>query len=145
MTDRGDAGTSLVEVLMAVSIMGITFVAVLSGMATAIVVSDQHRGQADGNAVLVAAVEKVKSRDTLYVNCASQVEYLDEAQTVTPLPTGWTASSITITSVQYWTGAFGPTCPGGSELPLQLVTVAVSSPDGRATETVSFVKAPSPA
>jgi hypothetical protein len=55
---------------------------------------------------------------------------------------------VSITNVQYWDGvAFSPTCHddvqdsvGRFILRLQLVTVTVTSPDGKAVESLSVVK-----
>ena len=40
--ERGDRGDTLIEVLVAVSILGIAMVAITGGMATSIIVSDVH-------------------------------------------------------------------------------------------------------
>ena len=68
---HSEAGFSLAEVLMTVVIVGITFTAILGGLATAITVSDYHRKQATADTLARDAAEWVKnSVTTVYVSCA---------------------------------------------------------------------------
>ena len=83
---EGERGETLVEVLIALGILGIAFVAILAGMATSINLSGRQRGQANADVVLVSAAESVKSQQ--YVACATASTY--PASGVT-LPSGWTA------------------------------------------------------
>lgn len=55
-----EAGASLIEVLVAVTIMGVIFVAVLGGLTTAILASDMHRKQATAETLLRSFAETVK-------------------------------------------------------------------------------------
>ena len=73
----GASGFTLVEVLVALMILGITFGAVLGGMATSINTSDLHRQQAQVQAVLASAVEKVKSPETVRVACLTSLRQSD--------------------------------------------------------------------
>ncbi|HZQ27733.1 MAG TPA: prepilin-type N-terminal cleavage/methylation domain-containing protein [Acidimicrobiales bacterium] len=144
-----DEGFTLIEVLVAVALMGITVTAILGGMGIGLVVSSVHRSQANANTVVVSAVEKVKSSGTAYQPCATSTNavYLAAARSA-PLPSGWVANSaITIPAggVQYWDGAsFSPSHVCNDALAgffkIQLVTVQVTSPDGKAVESLSFVK-----
>lgn len=70
----GEAGFSLIEVLVAVTILGIAFTALLGAMATSIHTSDLHRQQAEVQAVLGSAVERVKSPETDRVPCATPTD-----------------------------------------------------------------------
>lgn len=141
----GDAGESLIEVLLAIMLMGIAFAAALGGMRVGLVGSAVHRSQATAETVLLSAMEKVKSEST-YKTCAvaNDAAYLPDAQSV--VPDGWDAGTVTITSVQYWNGSgFQSTdCETleaiASILRIQLITVQVTSPDGEAVESMSFVK-----
>ncbi len=145
----GDAGTTLIEVLMAVILVGTAFVALLSGFGTVAIGSNIHRQQADAEVVLTSAVERLKDPAVEHVPCADAgtTTYLDAVRSAT-VPTGWVpAATITIPSVAYWDGTgFTPTCHDtpalGHVLTLQEITVEVVSPDGRATESVSIVKGP---
>lgn len=138
MRTRGDAGTTLIELLMAVSIMGIAFVAILAAMGTSIFTSDVHRKQATANTVLVSSVEWIKSQSSNPYSTVCPTSY--SATDVSKLPAGWSAGDVTITSISYWDGtSFVATCPA-TDKKLQMLTVQVTTPDGRATESVSLVK-----
>jgi len=136
---RTEAGTSLVEVLMTVAILGIAIVSIVAAMGTSIVGTDHHRKQAQAHTVLLSAVDAVKSQSTNpYQSCATVSSYTPSSGVT--LPSGWSTSVISVTSVTYWNGStFAATCPA-ADAKLQLVDVAVSTPDGRATESVAIVK-----
>ena len=68
----GEVGESLIEVIMAVAILGIAIVALLGGLVTTIVGSSTHRDQSSGTAVLLSATEALKS--ATYVACATPSE-----------------------------------------------------------------------
>lgn len=154
----GASGFTLVEVLVALMILGITFGAVLGGMATSINTSDLHRQQAQVQAVLASAVEKVKSPETVRVACATRATYLGAARSVAPAANSsvvprveaWLSTTISVVSVTYsdGNGGFGTTCydkvayeVGGRRLlTLQLIEIRVTHPGGRVNRTLSFVK-----
>jgi Tfp pilus assembly protein PilV len=131
---RTEAGTTLVEVLITVAILGIGVVGVVGALGTSIIGTDHHRKQAQAHTVLLSAVDAVKSQP--YQACASSYA----ASTGVTLPAGWTSSTISVPSVTYWDGsAFSSACPS-PDSKLQLVKIQVASADGRATESVSVVK-----
>ena len=136
---RSEAGTTLIEVVVGLAILGIATVAIVQGMGASILTTDYHAKEAIAHTVLVSAVEAVKSESTNpYQSCAGTGAYAPSSGVA--LPTGWAATTVAIESVQYWDGAaFSASCPA-PELKLQLIKVAVSSPDGRAVESVSVVK-----
>lgn len=143
----GDAGTSLIEVLMAVVILGLAGAAILAGFLASVRGSDIHRQQTQVQAALGSAVEALKDPAVVRVPCAaaSDSTYLSALRSAT-LPSGWNPSAtVRITSIRYTDGsAFGATCHDtdalGHLLRAQMITVQVSSPDGRARQTVSVVK-----
>lgn len=131
------AGDTLVEVLIAISILSIAFVAILSGLGIAVQASSQHRAQATANTVLLSAAEAVKAAS--FTSCATTSTY-DTSSGVT-VPSGWTAPAVT--AVQYWNGSsfFSGTCPSSpADRKLQMITIQAASPDGRATESITLVK-----
>lgn len=60
-TDRADRGETLVEILVAVSILGVAIVTLISALATNVVATVVNRGQAKAETTLLAASEYVKS------------------------------------------------------------------------------------
>ncbi|MEY2420213.1 MAG: hypothetical protein QOI95_280 [Acidimicrobiaceae bacterium] len=142
----GDAGFSLIEVLVAIVILGISIVTLVSALAASIAGSDRHNQQAKVESVVDSAVEKVKDPvGVVHVNCAttSQATYVTAAQSAA-LALSWPASSVQITDVKYWDGsAFGATCyddAAHGNLALQQITITVTSPGSRADQTLAFVK-----
>jgi Tfp pilus assembly protein PilV len=130
-----DRGESLIELLVAVLIMGTAVVAVVGGLGTAIMMTDVHRKQA-----AVAAHLKIFAADlesaiaatptTQYVNCATSASYPD----YTPGP----PYDADVTQVQYWNGSsFVASC--ASDLGVQRVRLRVWSTDGRADQSVDVI------
>lgn len=121
---------TLVEMLLAVAIMGIGVLGVVAGMMTSIQVSDLGKNAADGQTALRSYAEAVTG-DT-YSSCATT--YPAAGFTT---PTGWTSSM----TVAYWnkgSSTFGSTC--GTDSGLQRVTLSLTANDGRGTETLRLVK-----
>jgi type II secretory pathway pseudopilin PulG len=135
-----DRGESLLELLVALAIMGIAVVAIVGGLVTSILMSDVHRKQATAGSTLrdyAEAIETAVGKPTsAYTACATTAAYAS--------PTGFTAPSgftARVTAVKFWndaTLAFGSPAPcvdGG----VQRLSLQVSSSDGRASETVNIV------
>lgn len=130
-----DDGLSLVELMVAVAILGIAFVAIVGGMSTAVYVSDVHRKQATAGTVLREYAEVVEAAAYQPCTGASQPSY------GFPAPAGYTAE-VVAGSVEVWDGntpagfvSCSSTDPG-----LQRMRLTVTSDDGRASETVQLVK-----
>ncbi|MFF3171547.1 type II secretion system protein [Streptomyces sp. NPDC057900] len=112
---RGEEGETLIEVLVAVVLMGVAFVAILGGIGTAIISSVTQQKVTGADSVIRSAAEKVVSAP--YVSCASDYE--------TPAPPdGYT---VTV-EIEYWDGvaAFGRPCPA-ADTGVQKVTLTVHS------------------
>lgn len=136
---RPDAGESLVEILLSITIMSIALVALLAGMGTAATTAGlnaRQTGQVQGLQSFAQAV-----LDAPYVACAttySPAGYVD--------PSGYTLS---VGNVRYqqtggWTAAggavYGATCPSPDQGSQQM-RVIVHQADGRvADESVVIVK-----
>jgi prepilin-type N-terminal cleavage/methylation domain-containing protein len=131
-------GDTLIELIVAVSILGIAFVALISGMFTTTISSDTHRKQATARAALSSFAEAVK-RET-YVACASTASY---GSTYTA-PANFTKS---VTTVEYSAASasnpavsvFQGACPSTDE-GVQRLTLQMASSDGRVTEKLVMVK-----
>lgn len=128
------AGFSLVETLIGVSILGIGVVGVVGGMATSVKTADIGASSAEANLAVRAYAEALAA--TTYADCA--VTY----PTGYGAPAGYTPSH----TVAYWntgTGTFTAAC--GTDSGLQRVALTVASDDGRASETLLVAKRKRPA
>jgi hypothetical protein len=135
-----DAGASLVEVLIAVMIVSVSFAAILGGFMSAIVGSTVHRRGATGEADVRRASEYVKAKP--YVPCPGVTDYADGLS--------MSQSNVSI-AVTYWDGDglaesdFDSSCPAGGDQGLQMVIVTIT-PSGSVstqediTEHISVIK-----
>ena len=128
-----DTGETLIEVIMAVTIMGIAVVAIVGGIATTILMSDVHRKQATAGAYVRDYAEAVET----YVagghyDSSTSPNYL-------PSPAGFTDPGFTptVTSVFCWNATAFGTCAAGNTV--QQVTLNVASTDSRASESLAVV------
>ncbi len=145
--DRSEAGDTLIEVLLALVVLGIASVALLVAFATSISSSAEHRGLATADTVLRTAAEQAISQiqsqsDPLYASCPALSYYQPGgggAVTFTGLPTGYTAS---ITALQYWNATSSSfttvqsSCTANS---IQWLTVTVTETTNGATFQINFV------
>ena len=99
----GEAGLTLVELLVTIAIMGIAFAVLVGGMGTAVLGSDLHRKQADAENILRSFAETVKS--AAYVDCAQPSDY----QRLFSAPAGYTAA---VTGVEFAPPPFNAYVPG---------------------------------
>jgi len=141
---RRDHGLSLIEVVVAVALLGIAVVAILSAYATLIVSGDRVRKHGDVSTVLSAAADAVvdPARNP-YVPCATPSSYVPTQGIV--LPVGLPASQVAVTDVRYWNGqtfASGPCydVSVGSLARLQQITLMVHSADNRVSEELTVLK-----
>jgi type II secretory pathway pseudopilin PulG len=131
-----DAGETLIELIMAVAIMGIAVVAIVGGIATSILMSDIHRKEASAGAYVRNYAEAIAGHYNASALLSSYAPSAAIGFVLDPATTGFTAA---VTSVKCWddtVSAFG-TCSGGS--PVQQVTLSVASNDLRASESLVVV------
>jgi hypothetical protein len=135
-----DAGVTLIDVVVAITLLGLAAVAVLGAFATLSVTSSRHRDLADVQSVLASAAEMVTAPGTLRVACATPSSYQAAARNAVQ-PASWPASTVGVTAVQYFDGAnFGATCYDAKGFHLQKVTISVTSMNGRTTQSVDVYK-----
>ncbi|MEV7590064.1 type II secretion system protein [Streptomyces sp. NPDC089922] len=112
---RGEEGETLIEVLVAVVLIGVAFVAVLGGMGTAIVGSVTQQRLTGADSVVRSAAERIVGAP--YVSCST-------GYTTPEPPAGYTVTA----RIEYWdgVGAFVPSCPT-ADTGVQRVTLTVRS------------------
>lgn len=130
----GDAGETLIELLISLMILGITVAAIIAGLGTGIVTTTIHRKNTVAGDFLRDYAEKVKG--TGYVECATATAYSATALGMS-VPAGYT---VTASAPKFWDDgpmAFTSACapdPG-----LQQVVLGVTSADGQAGESLAVV------
>ena len=128
-SERGD---TLLEILIALTVIGITAVALLTAFATAITSSSQHRNLANNNSVLWGAAETAFSQIQLYANTnfdttCSSTPYSGFSFGVDPAK-----YSVTLGPVLWWnssTQKFSTSCTSPSYVP-QEMKVTVTNKNG---------------
>ncbi|WP_112243931.1 type IV pilus modification PilV family protein [Kribbella monticola] len=128
-------GESLLELVVAVALMGVAVVAVMSGLTTTVLMSDVQRKQATVGVVVRDYAEALQQyvASGHYVACGSTYNVPDFVA-----PQGFSAK-VVAGSVQYWSVGLTwlPLCL--LDTGLQRVRVSATSADGRATEYVYVV------
>jgi Tfp pilus assembly protein PilE len=122
-------GETLVELIVAVAILGVTVVALLSGFGTAIMTSGLNRTD---------AAQSKDVRD--YAEALQQAGYITTCPATYSTLSGFTKPAGSSVTVGYWNGsAFSPTC--GTDLGLQELTITIQPSDSRVPkETLSIIK-----
>lgn len=126
---------TLVEVLVAIAIMGIAVTSIVSGLASASMASGRHRKLVNADAIVRSDAELLKQqvRSGGYVPQANTTSY--------SLPAPSNGYSIAITSVSCWYST-APTifsaCTSNTDA-AQKLTLSAASPDGLDTETLDIV------
>jgi type II secretory pathway pseudopilin PulG len=153
-TERGAA--SLVEVLLAIAIVGIGFAGVLGGLSGAIIGTRLHQDRSEAQLLLTSAADLLRSDDITFTGCdPSPAEYeglLRGAFSADDLPQDWSTSDLFVTEVLLWDGeeftdaVTEDECEAAVDdadeplLDLHLVTIEVRSPDLQTTEAIAVVK-----
>lgn len=132
--DHEDSGQTLVELVIAVAIMGVAVVAVVGAIAASVVMSDLHRKQTTASASVRNYAEAVAGRYD-----PSPSPSYSPAEVGLDLPAGFRAR---MTAVQCWDDAgnrFGPCVTSNA---VQMVTLTVESTDARVAESLVLVVRP---
>lgn len=131
---RRDGGESLIELLLAIAIMGIAFTAVLAGLATSVRGSGIHRTITEAGGYARDAIENVSNPVANPWNPCASTYSVGSA-----VPAGYTAA----VRVDYWNGTtFVSSVPAGclTSVQLQRVTVTVTANNGQDTETLQATR-----
>jgi Tfp pilus assembly protein PilV len=128
-----DQGETLIEVIMAVAIMGIAVVAIVGGIATTILMSDIYRKQATAGAYVRNYAEAVAAPANYQASASPSYDPATVGY-VAPPGGGFTA---TMTSVKCWNGTGFVPCSVANAV--QQVTLNVASTDSRASESLVVV------
>jgi prepilin-type N-terminal cleavage/methylation domain-containing protein len=128
---KDDRGETLLEVLVAVVILGIAAVAIVSGMAVNIKVSDIHRKQANAGVYVRNYAESLESTVAGGGYAAGTAAYAAYA-----VPSGYAAS---LPLKECWTGSAWATCTSGNDIGVQRLTLQVKSSDQRTVERLVVV------
>ncbi|HJQ04580.1 MAG TPA: type II secretion system protein [Nocardioides sp.] len=138
---RDDRGETLIELLVAVVILGIAGVAVMAGFELSVKSSDLGRKQANGGSYVRSLAEAIQNSVTSsggYQSCAAANAYLtNSVKTQAGLPASYAATQ---TAAKSWNGSAWASC--GSDNGSQQLTLSVTSPGTGvhvATETLTFI------
>jgi type II secretory pathway pseudopilin PulG len=136
---EGDSrGETLVELLISMTILGITVVALVTGIGTSIVVSDTHRKEAVDAAVVRSYAESIEASvaaaPSSYVPCPTLTTY----GSTFAAPAGYTPA---VTAVTYWNwnGSALEPASCSSDPGTEKLSLSVTSADSRATARMVLV------
>lgn len=139
---RDDRGYTLVEVVIAIALMGTIVMAIMSAVQTGLRTSSDRRSAARVETAIVNAADRVNRAPTV---CDYDV-YVQAAV----LSQGWPASAGTALEEHYVPGPTpgvpGSWQPGGcildepTDLLVQRVTITIQSPTGGGARTIQVVK-----
>jgi trimeric autotransporter adhesin len=153
---RSEAGDTLIEVLIAILVLGAASVTLLIAFGTSLSGSTQHRAMATVDTVLRTAAEQATTQlqqqsSTLWQNCSGAGPSGTTGAISFSLPTGGNGYTAAVTSVQYWsstsstfgsastwnssTSAYSPCVPNAP----QLLQITVTSTLNSAQSTISLV------
>jgi type II secretory pathway pseudopilin PulG len=139
-----DAGFSLVETLMTLTLVGMVIVPTIEATMVSVRASSRAREAAEVETVLQNAADRVNRAPTncdytVYVQAAAQAKGWDPGHAAASYQYYVPGSSALAATPGTWmTGA----CPGGVRTPrlIQLVTITITSESGKVQRTIRVVK-----
>ena len=131
--EGAERGETLLELIIAIAILGVCVVAIGSGIAVSITISAIHRNQATAQDSLHNYAELLQSS---YTPCTATAtpNYVGSLAQLTP-PGFATPTAV----VDYWvpaSGSFTHACPPGGDTGLQQVTLKLVSTAGNVSESL---------
>ena len=135
--ERGDAGETLIELLIAMSILGITLVAVLGLIGTSIMMSDLHHKQTTAGASVRNYAEAVETYVASgHYDITGSPDYSPGIVGFTP-PSGFSASVTPVVCLGDTQPPAAMTCGPSSNV--QKVNLTVASSDSKAAESLIVI------
>ncbi|MET0524090.1 MAG: type II secretion system protein [Nocardioides sp.] len=134
---RDDRGETLVELVVAVGILGVAAVAILAGLMMSVQGSTIHRNVASGGAYVRSFAEAIQTDvdKNGYRSCGTAMS--DYAGVAVPdLPPGYLAS---VTSVRSWNGSAWGACTADGIQRLDLKVTTNGDSLHRAAETMTVI------
>ena len=134
---RSQAGESLIEMVVAIAIMGIALVGLLPAVANSLTSADRVKKHATVEQVLSTAVQKMNSS-----SYSATCDYSAILNSISAAPN----PTIVASNVNHWSGnSFIPGCPAAgldAVFKSLRIRLTVATPDGRSTAWVEVVKRP---
>lgn len=146
---RPDRGFSLVEVIIAIGLIGMVIVPILQAVATSIVASSTSRSAAQVETALVNAADRVNRAPihcdySVYAQAAVQTQWGPEAADRVSLTQYYYVPGATATQAGTWVEGdpLYPACkiPTPTDGLVQKVRMSITSPDNKVTRTIEVVK-----
>ena len=134
---RNERGETLIELVVAVAILGIASVAILGGLMMGVRTSVMHRNDATGGAYVRSFAEAIQTDVDAngYKTCANATSgYAGVA--VPDLPGGYTKS---VTAVQSWSGSAWVACTADGIQRLDLKVATTGDNEHKADQTLTVV------
>jgi type II secretory pathway pseudopilin PulG len=149
---------SLIEILIAVVLMGTVVTATLTGLHATIAASALDRDHANAHAWLQTAADMLYARELVPCGSMDPLDPLNDIALIaneyqgtirqTDNPEGWSSPNISVIGLEWWsididsngvgTEAWGTTCDAG-DTNLQKVELQVTGEDGRIVEEVEVI------
>lgn len=138
---RDEAGETLVEVLVAVAILGLAAVAVLAGVELAVKSSTIGRNQATSGSYVRSLAESIQNSVAAsgYQKCGGGAYLTSGVLTSAGIPSTYT---VTVVSTSAWTSSGWVACTNTLDNGVQRLDLKVTSPGDivhRANETLSVI------
>ncbi len=144
---------SLIEIVISVLLLGTSGVSMLGALTATVAATRYERDHARAQVWLQSAIEELQAADRQGCDQGEETvreAYLEHIRDNVINPPGWSDSQVDIVSpVKAWDGQrywdpYDPQSPGqcfdNDGFRLQLITIVVTSPDGKVIEQVSVVK-----
>jgi type II secretory pathway pseudopilin PulG len=138
---RDDRGETLVELIVAVAILGTAVVAIVGAIGTAIHLSEVHRRQAQAGVYVRSfgeAIEnKVNGSPTGYKACAAKSDYRTMYSDAIGAYTATVVDIYRLTTTNTWVSITSGTCNPSDDIGVQRVSLQVSN--GQVSENLDIV------